>query len=165
MHSVEDGNPSLHIWLNRYRQENHIPKVQQRSRRSLVTGLQCSITSCPDCVPSRGLRHQSGRDDGKHAAGRHASLCPQDGNWSDVSGENFLRTLLTQPVEQISGSFSEEEPQFAISSPIGGDPRQTAQRIMDIRCGRVLQPACSSCFPLVALMAAAVTTTLLQGEL
>lgn len=25
----------------------------------------------------------------------------QDGNWSDVSGENFLRTLLTKPVEEI----------------------------------------------------------------
>ncbi len=59
----------------------------------------------------------------------------QDGNWSDVSGENFLRTLLTRPVEEISGSFSDEEPQFANASPVGGDPRQTAQRIMDLRWG------------------------------
>ncbi|KAL4423174.1 hypothetical protein ABPG77_000307 [Micractinium sp. CCAP 211/92] len=58
---------------------------------------------------------------------------PKDGNWSDVSGENFLRTLLTQPIEQISGSFSDEEPQFANASPIGGDPRLVAQHIMDYR--------------------------------
>lgn len=58
---------------------------------------------------------------------------PKDGNWSDVSGENFLRTLLTQPIEQISGSFSDEEPQFANASPVGGDPRLVAQRIMDYR--------------------------------
>lgn len=58
---------------------------------------------------------------------------PKDGNWSDVSGENFLRTLLTQPIEDISGSFSDEEPQFANASPIGGDPRLVAQRIMDYR--------------------------------
>lgn len=51
-----------------------------------------------------------------------------------MSGENFLRTLLTRPVEEISGSFSEEEPQFANASPINGDPRHTAQRIMDLRC-------------------------------
>jgi hypothetical protein len=70
------------------------------------------------------------------AAGHPAtapSLAWQDGNWSDVSGENFLRTLLTRPVEEISGSFSDEEPQFAVSSPVGGDPRQTAQRVMDLR--------------------------------
>ncbi|EFN57571.1 expressed protein [Chlorella variabilis] len=81
-HTVEEDNPALHSWLNRYLQENDIPK---------------------------------------------------DGNWSDVSGENFLRTLLTRPVEEISGSFSDEEPQFANASPVGGDPRQTAQRIMDLR--------------------------------
>lgn len=50
-----------------------------------------------------------------------------------MSGENFLRTLLTQPIEQISGSFSDEEPQFANASPVGGDPRLVAQRIMDYR--------------------------------
>ena len=60
---------------------------------------------------------------------------PQDGNWSDVSGENFLRTLLTRPVEEISGSFSDEEPMFAVASPVGGDPRGVAQRIMDYRWG------------------------------
>ncbi|PSC76372.1 hypothetical protein C2E20_0739 [Micractinium conductrix] len=58
---------------------------------------------------------------------------PKDGNWSDVSGENFLRTLLTRPVEEISGSFSDEEPLFAVASPVGGDPRGVAQRIMDYR--------------------------------
>ncbi|KAL4458896.1 hypothetical protein ABPG75_013761 [Micractinium tetrahymenae] len=81
-HSLEEGNPTLHIWLSLYLQQNGIPK---------------------------------------------------DGNWSDVSGENFLRTLLTQPIEEISGSFSDEEPQFANASPIGGDPRLVAQRIMDYR--------------------------------
>lgn len=58
---------------------------------------------------------------------------PQDGNWSDVSGENFLRTLLTKPVEEISGSFSDEDDSFLSASPVGGDPRALAQRIMDLR--------------------------------
>lgn len=61
------------------------------------------------------------------------NIIPKDGNWSDVSGDNFLRTLLTRPVEEISGSFSEEEPEFAVSSPVGGDPRGVAQKIMDFR--------------------------------
>ncbi|PRW60040.1 RNA binding isoform C [Chlorella sorokiniana] len=58
---------------------------------------------------------------------------PKDGNWSDVSGENFLRTLLTKPVEEISGSFSDEDDSFLTRSPVGGDPRAIASRIMELR--------------------------------
>lgn len=105
----------------------------------------------------------------------------QDGNWSDVSGENFLRTLLTQPIEDISGSFSDEEPQFANASPIGGDPRLVAQRIMDYRCdGRAQRsqrgvgstgpagPACGAptALPLLLLCSVGCQQALLcrQGE-
>ena len=51
-----------------------------------------------------------------------------------MSGENFLRTLLTKPVEEISGSFSEEDDSFARASPVGGDPRAIAAQIMELRC-------------------------------
>ncbi len=57
----------------------------------------------------------------------------QNGNWSDVSGENFLRKLLTSPVEDISASFAERDATFANASPVGGDPRSIAHQIMDTR--------------------------------
>lgn len=96
-----------------------------------------SHTASRSRLPARTCRYASWAP--KPAPHHSAVACrcllprPQDGNWSDVSGENFLRTLLTQPIEQISGSFSDEEPQFANASPVGGDPRLVAQRIMDYR--------------------------------
>ncbi|PSC69414.1 hypothetical protein C2E20_7133 [Micractinium conductrix] len=58
---------------------------------------------------------------------------PSKGSWEDVSGETFLRKLLAMPVEQTRWNFGGRDEMYSKSSPLGVDPRQIAQRIMDIR--------------------------------
>lgn len=58
---------------------------------------------------------------------------PTEGKWEDVSGETFLRRLLSMPLEETRWSFYGREQMYAKSSPLGVDPRQIAQRIMEIR--------------------------------
>lgn len=57
---------------------------------------------------------------------------PRDGAWDDVSGETFLRTLMSMPPEEAKYDVGRD----ALFDNIGSltvDPRQMAQRIMDIR--------------------------------
>lgn len=58
---------------------------------------------------------------------------PKRGSWEDVSGETFLKKLLSMPVEQTSWNFYGREEIFAKSASLGVDPRSLAQRIMEIR--------------------------------
>lgn len=58
---------------------------------------------------------------------------PQEGHWEDVCGDTFLRKLLSMPVEETRWNFYGRESMYAKSSPLGVDPRQIAQRIMEIR--------------------------------
>lgn len=58
---------------------------------------------------------------------------PREGSWDDVSGENFLRKLLSMPVAQTQWDFYGRDKMFSKSSPLGVDPRNIAQRIMEIR--------------------------------
>ena len=53
--------------------------------------------------------------------------CVQEGRWEDVSGETFLRRLLSMPLEETRWSFYGREQMYAKSSPLGVDPRQIAQ--------------------------------------
>lgn len=62
---------------------------------------------------------------------------PKNGNWDDVSGETFLRKLLSMPVECASVSIG--DPMYEICAPIGVDPRSIAQRIMEIRSQLALE--------------------------
>lgn len=39
------------------------------------------------------------------------------------------------PLLLRSGSFSDEDDSFSNASPVGGDPRGLATRVMDLRCG------------------------------
>lgn len=57
---------------------------------------------------------------------------PRDGHWDDVSGETFLRTLLNMPMETASAPQA-RDPIYSRSRGCGVDPRNLAQRIMDIR--------------------------------
>lgn len=57
---------------------------------------------------------------------------PRNGNWDDVSGETFLRTLLSMPVE-VAKFETGRDPMFDNVVACGVDPRSIAQRIMEIR--------------------------------
>ncbi|GFR49796.1 hypothetical protein Agub_g11734 [Astrephomene gubernaculifera] len=56
---------------------------------------------------------------------------PRDGNWDDVSGDNFLRTLMAMPIEEAMPWG--RDPVFHNTSGCEVDPRSLAQRIMEIR--------------------------------
>lgn len=58
---------------------------------------------------------------------------PKNGNWDDVSGESFLRKLLASPMESVKYDFNGRDEMFSCAGPIGVDPRNIAQRIMEIR--------------------------------
>jgi len=57
---------------------------------------------------------------------------PIRGTWEDVSGETFLRHLLSGEVESTKWSKS-RDPMFDCVVPCDVDPRNIAQRIMTIR--------------------------------
>lgn len=59
---------------------------------------------------------------------------PKDGNWNEVSGEAFIRQLLSMPIEETRwGETVGRNPMYDNTRPIGVDPRNLAQRIMEIR--------------------------------
>ncbi|KAG2451845.1 hypothetical protein HYH02_003621 [Chlamydomonas schloesseri] len=62
---------------------------------------------------------------------------PRDGNWDDVSGDSFLRKLLSMPMEEASPWGRDEL--FHNASLTDVDPRSIAQRIMEIRTQLALE--------------------------
>lgn len=58
---------------------------------------------------------------------------PLEGNWDTVSGEEFLRKLLTEGVDTTRYKGGVRDPLFSCVGTIGVDPRAIGQRIMDIR--------------------------------
>lgn len=60
---------------------------------------------------------------------------PHRGAWEDVSGETFLRTLLTMPVNlDVRTTYGiGVDPMYDCSESLSVDPRQVARRIMEIR--------------------------------
>lgn len=58
---------------------------------------------------------------------------PKEGTWDDVSGESFLRTLLSMPIQSAKFITGREETMYDNIPGSGVDPRSIAQRIMDIR--------------------------------
>jgi len=61
-----------------------------------------------------------------------ANPIPREGQWDDVSGDTFLSTLMLKPPEQARGQ-PHVDPMYDCTKPLTVDPRQIAQRIMDIR--------------------------------
>ncbi|KAJ9514291.1 hypothetical protein QJQ45_012316 [Haematococcus lacustris] len=57
---------------------------------------------------------------------------PLSGNWDEVSGEVFLRTMMSKPEETARVGHVTQE-LFRNATTIGVEPRALAQRIMDIR--------------------------------
>lgn len=62
-----------------------------------------------------------------------ANPIPRDGAWDDVSGTTFLRKLLAMPVSGARYDVGREELFNNFNSGLAVDPRQIAQRILDIR--------------------------------
>lgn len=59
---------------------------------------------------------------------------PRDGNWDDISGETFLRELMALSYQETSwGSQRGVPSMYDCTGSIGVDPRNLAQRVMDIR--------------------------------
>ena len=58
---------------------------------------------------------------------------PLEGSWDVVSGEEFLRKLLTEGVDATSYKGGVRDPLFSCVGTIGVDPRAIGQRVMDIR--------------------------------
>lgn len=56
---------------------------------------------------------------------------PSSGSWDDVSGEMFLRRLMTQGVTEAKAQVA--DPMFSCVKGLGIDPRSIAHRIMEIR--------------------------------
>lgn len=61
-----------------------------------------------------------------------ANPIPKNGNWDEVSGETFLRTLLAMPIAEAKFQTG-RDPVFDNVVSCGVDPRNIAQRIMEIR--------------------------------
>jgi len=59
-------------------------------------------------------------------------VIPNEGQFEDVSGETFLMKLMLKPAVQVRAQ-PWVDPVFDCSKPLTVDPRQVAQRIMDIR--------------------------------
>mmetsp|Transcript_14180 Transcript_14180/g.36570 ORF Transcript_14180/g.36570 Transcript_14180/m.36570 type:complete len:249 (-) Transcript_14180:562-1308(-) len=59
-------------------------------------------------------------------------VIPNEGQFEDVSGETFLMKLMLKPAVQVRAQ-PWVDPIFDCSKPLTVDPRQVAQRIMDIR--------------------------------
>eukprot|EP01026_Neomeris_dumetosa_P066956 TRINITY_DN650_c0_g1_i1.p3 TRINITY_DN650_c0_g1~~TRINITY_DN650_c0_g1_i1.p3 ORF type:complete len:222 (-),score=11.73 TRINITY_DN650_c0_g1_i1:413-1078(-) len=57
---------------------------------------------------------------------------PTEGSWEDVSGETFLRKLLSMPIQPAKYQTVRNE-MYECGTGIHVDPRQIAQRVMDIR--------------------------------
>jgi len=57
---------------------------------------------------------------------------PASGAWEDVSGDTFIRKLLTMPLESTKLEVNRDS-LYDNRATIGVDPRSIAQRIMDIR--------------------------------
>jgi hypothetical protein len=59
---------------------------------------------------------------------------PKDGNWDDISGETFLRELMAQAYTETSWGQQRGLPEmYDCTGYLGVDPRNIAQRIMEIR--------------------------------
>lgn len=59
---------------------------------------------------------------------------PKDGNWDDISGETFLRELLSLSYQETSwGRQRGVSSMYDCTGSIGVDPRNLAQRVMEIR--------------------------------
>lgn len=58
---------------------------------------------------------------------------PVEGNWDAVSGEDFLRKLLTGGLHETKYTGGVTNQLFCSVGSIGIDPRAIGQRIMDIR--------------------------------
>lgn len=59
---------------------------------------------------------------------------PKEGNWSDVSGETFLRDMLLTPIEETRwGQQVGIDNLYDCTGRLIVDPRNIAQRIMEIR--------------------------------
>ena len=59
---------------------------------------------------------------------------PREGNWDDISGETFLRTLLSMNIEETS--WGQQVGVDNLYNSFGGlivDPRNIAQRVMEVR--------------------------------
>jgi len=59
---------------------------------------------------------------------------PREGNWDDISGETFLRTLLSMQIEETN--WGKQVGVENLYNSFGGlivDPRNIAQRVMEIR--------------------------------
>ncbi|BDA42224.1 hypothetical protein COCOBI_03-1110 [Coccomyxa sp. Obi] len=57
---------------------------------------------------------------------------PRNGHWDDVSGETFLRNLLSRGIEKAQYTLGHGE-MYDHFGACGVDPRNIAQRVMDIR--------------------------------
>jgi hypothetical protein len=62
-----------------------------------------------------------------------ANPVPHRGSWEDISGDTFLLGLLQQNVVVQVSARPGMDPLFDCSPRLSIDPRQVAQRIMDIR--------------------------------
>lgn len=62
-----------------------------------------------------------------------ANPIPRDGSWDDVSGTTFLRRLLSLPVSGARYDVGRDDLFDNFSPGLAVDPRQVAQRILDIR--------------------------------
>lgn len=58
---------------------------------------------------------------------------PTTGSWDAISGEEFLRKLLTGGLETATWKGGVQDPLFSHVGTLGVDPRALGQRIMDIR--------------------------------
>jgi len=105
--TAQETNLNVHHWLMAFMQKHPIPRV-----RLLLLGTVCEACRAAHRVCHTVLGMTWLQQTPMHASAVHCvrfdKPCPawvqQDGAWDDVSGETFLRTLLTMPIQEAKYS-------------------------------------------------------------
>ena len=88
---LSETNLNLYHWLLAFIRQNPIPRV-----RSCTAHDFCTVcTACPLMRQHDSLLDVCAADD----AVTLLTIVAQTGAWDDVSGETFLRTLLSMPIQ------------------------------------------------------------------
>ena len=141
-----ETNLTLHGWLQSYMKANEIPRVRRRAAAAAAArhGPAPALPGVREsAAPPWALlgfqRVPMIPDPGPPPPSRSPSpplpqpARRQDGSWDDVSGETFLRKLLALPISEARWTLAGRDEMFECTKAIGVDPRNIAQRIMDIR--------------------------------
>ena len=123
-----ETNPTLYGWFNTYLKVRCMSSTLDSRLSILDVCPTLSLSSCALRSFTRSLVRSFTRSFKKE------NEIPREGSWDDVSGETFLRKLLSLQMEETS--WAQQVGVENIYNSFGGlivDPRNVAQRVMEVR--------------------------------